>query len=63
MKEPKRKSKESIEHLHSIGYTKFNISFAESMVFCGLDNFSFDELMNLLDKLPISWGDIYAFRN
>ena len=63
MEEPKRKSKEIIKHLNSIGYDSFNISFGESMLFAGLDSFSYEELDKLIDALPISWGDIYAFNN
>jgi len=56
-----RKTKEIIKHLESIGYVKFNISFGESMTFTGLDNFTYEELEKLVDSLPVSWGDIYAF--
>jgi FkbM family methyltransferase len=63
MKEPKRKSKDIIKHLNSIGYDNFNISFGESMLFAGTDNMSYQELSNLIDVLPVSWGDIYAFNN
>lgn len=58
-----RKSRLSLKHLHSVGYKKFNISFGETMVFCGEENFDYDVLINLLDALPLTWGDIYAFRN
>lgn len=53
---------QSIEHLHSIGYKKFNISFGESMEFISNLNMEYNDFKKLIKHLPkMSWGDIYVF--
>lgn len=52
----------AINHLDSIGYKGFKISFSESMEFLVSEYLSKYALIKLLENLPrMSWGDIYAF--
>lgn len=61
--ESKKSTLDSINHLHKLGYTKFNISIGESMEFISNKNFDYNKMINLMNALPeMSWGDIYVFQ-
>jgi FkbM family methyltransferase len=55
---------ESLNHSNSIGYTKYYISYNDSYTFIPEQFFSFDYLINEVDKLnesrKVKWGMIFA---
>jgi FkbM family methyltransferase len=52
-----------LKHLNKIGYSKFNISFFETMELISPYYLNYEQIMAFIKLLPdLSWEDIYVFR-